>query len=342
MASHKPCFRVGEVYSNVEIRSALAVGNTGGVRISLDTQRQRAVRRVVVTTALPSLKIANENPYHDRIEGDVLVYTGAGREGDQTLGGVNQRLPQQLAADFPIYGFQMIGSRRGPSRDPKRWRFLGLLEFLRHYAEQQIDVGKQLRQVWIFEFRILSVPVEVEAANDFAQSQDALSISRHQNVVQQNDRELGVDRDSSAATNVDSYDAAQLEEVRRRFLNLSPEEFEHGLRDVLVASGFERVSVTKFSQDGGIDLNAYLGSRIWPLAGLHLQVQAKRWLHTVGRKEVAELRGSLQPFARGSVVTTSHFSKAAIQEACESGKNPIVLVDGRRLAATALALGITV
>ncbi len=340
MAPHKACFHVGDVYSNDEIRHALAVGNAGGVRISLDSQK--AVRRVVVTTSLPSIKIANENPYHDRIEGDVLVYTGAGREGDQTLGGVNQRLSQQFGADFPIYGFQMIGSRRDPSGDPKRWRFLGLLEYLRHYTEQQIDVGKQLRQVWIFEFRILTVPVEIEVANDVALSQVALSISRQQNAAQPNDRELGVANDSATLKTGSQFDAAQLEGVRRRFLSLSPEEFEHGLRDVLVASGFERVSVTKFSQDGGIDLNAYLGSRIWPLAGLHLQVQAKRWLHTVGRKEVAELRGSLQPFARGSVVTTSHFSKTAIQEANEFGKNPIVLVDGYRLAATALSLGITI
>ncbi len=54
------------------------------------------------------------------------------------------------------------------------------------------------------------------------------------------------------------------------------------------------------------------------------------------RKEVAELRGSLQPFARGAVVTTSHFSKAAISEACEEGKNPITLVDGFRLSKVVL------
>jgi restriction endonuclease Mrr len=63
-----------------------------------------------------------------------------------------------------------------------------------------------------------------------------------------------------------------------------------------------------------------------------IQIQAKRWLHTVGRKEVAELRGSLQPYARGAVVTTSQFSKAAIGEACETGKQPIILIDGYEFA----------
>jgi restriction system protein len=73
-------------------------------------------------------------------------------------------------------------------------------------------------------------------------------------------------------------------------------------------------------------------ARTWLFESTLVQVQAKRWLHSVGRKEIAELRGSLQPFARGAVVTTSHFSKAAINEAREVGKNPIALVDGFRLS----------
>ncbi len=67
-------------------------------------------------------------------------------------------------------------------------------------------------------------------------------------------------------------------------------------------------------------MNARAGGRIWVFENTLVQVQAKRWLHSVGRKEVAELRGSLQPFARGAVVTTSHFSKAAINEANAEGK----------------------
>jgi hypothetical protein len=40
----------------------------------------------------------------------------------------------------------------------------------------------------------------------------------------------------------------------------------------------------------------------------------------------------LQPFARGAVVTTSRFSRAAINEASEEGKNPIALIDGFALS----------
>jgi site-specific DNA-cytosine methylase len=50
------------------------------------------------------------------------------------------------------------------------------------------------------------------------------------------------------------------------------------------------------------------------------------------RREVAELRGSLQPHAAGCIVTTSHFSRAAVAESAETGKVPITLVDGYELA----------
>jgi restriction system protein len=114
------------------------------------------------------------------------------------------------------------------------------------------------------------------------------------------------------------------------------QHFECFIKDLLVHSGFSDVCVTRFSADGGVDVNARAGSRIWVFENSLVQVQAKRWLHSVGRKEVAELRGSLQPFARGVVITTSHFSKAAINEAAEEGKNPIALVDGFRLSKVVL------
>ncbi len=119
-------------------------------------------------------------------------------------------------------------------------------------------------------------------------------------------------------------------------LALEPQNFELFIKELLLHCGFLDVCVTRFSADGGVDVNARAGSGIWVFENTLVQVQAKRWLHSVGRKEVAELRGSLQPFARGAVVTTSHFSKAAINEAGEAGKNPITLVDGFRLSKVVL------
>ncbi len=89
-------------------------------------------------------------------------------------------------------------------------------------------------------------------------------------------------------------------------------------------------------------MNAYAGPGMWAIEDLLIQAQAKRRLHTVGRKDVPELRGSLEPHARRTVVTTSHFSKAAILEAAASCKAPIVLVDGYSLARLARKAGVNV
>jgi hypothetical protein len=324
-------FAIGGLYSSDEIQKSLSVGNAGGVRVSVSSEG--AVRRLVIMTSLLETKLARENPYHDRIEGRVLVYTGAGRQGDQSLGGVNSRIPQQASFQFPIYGFEIVGSRRDKQIGPKRWRFIGLLEYLRHYSDSQIDAHGLVRQVWVFEFHIHRTPEIVPTLNDQAISSSILLDPKTKSEVTEDDREVVSNPSGQDEGEENKRALILIEEVRGRLLMTTPRQFEFVVQEMLLKSGFERAEVTRYSQDGGIDVNAFAGRDMWPIQNLLLQVQAKRWLHSVGRKEVAELRGSLQPFARGAVVTTSHFSKAAIREASEPGKNPIVLLDGQRFAA---------
>lgn len=331
-------FRVGTLYSSEEIQEALKVGNAGGVRMSIADDG--TVRRAVILTSAPTARQLSENPYHDRIENDVLVYTGAGLEGDQTLGGINKRLPQQLEANFPAYGFMLIGSRRDPKIGPKRWRFLGLLEYLRHYPDTQADTEGAVRKVWLFEMRIHPSPETIAVAGDANVSSRLLTDSRTLNRQSGEDREIG--ESPPVAPGVGEFDPIEIESIRGRLLAKAPERFEHFVKDLLLCTGFVNVAVTKFSQDGGIDVNAYAGQTMWPIENMFVQVQAKRWLHTVGRKDVAELRGSLEPFARGAVVTTSHYSRAAIAEAAGVGKMPIVLVDGYSLSRIVKRVGMTI
>lgn len=124
-ATSKPpiVFRVGEKYTHEEVYRGLEVGNAGGIRPCIGKHGE--LRRLVVMTSVPTARIASENPYHDRVEGSVLVYTAAGREGNQFISGMNKRLVEQLDASFPIYGFQNIGSRRDKKLGIRRWEFLG-------------------------------------------------------------------------------------------------------------------------------------------------------------------------------------------------------------------------
>jgi hypothetical protein len=332
-------FQVGTLYSSEDIQSSLTVGNAGGVRMSIADDG--SVRRAVILTAVPTARQLSENPYHDRIENDVLIYTGAGREGDQTLGGVNKRLPQQLEANFPSYGFALVGSRRDPNVGPKRWRFLGLLEYLRHYPDVQADTGRAVRKVWLFEMRIHSKPTSVSVVNDGKIAAKILAASRKANKQTRDDREIDPSQ-VIVPGGGGEFDPIEIELIRSRLLATPAERFEHFVKDLMLATGFVKVSVTKFSQDGGVDVNAYASPTMWPIESMLVQVQAKRWLHTVGRREVAELRGSLEPFARGAVVTTSHYSRAAITEASNAGKAPIVLVDGYSLARIVRRVGMKI
>jgi hypothetical protein len=319
---------VGQLYSNEEIYKSLKVSNAGGIRLSL---RDRAILRAVIMTSVQSLHGAGENPYHDRLEGDILTYTAAGKLGQQTLAGVNSRLIEQKTFNFPIHGFVLIASRRDTSVGPKRWKYLGLLEYLRHYPDTQLDADGKVRKVWLFEFRIHHEQQVLPLAHDAAVSSQVLITSRQRMVNTSDDDEIVDERVLPQAENVE-----RIEQVRGRLLAMEPRKFEFFIKDLLVHCGFADVCVTRFTADGGVDVNARTGGRIWIFENTLVQVQAKRWLHSVGRKEVAELRGSLQPFARGAVVTTSHFSKAAINEAGEAGKNPIALVDGFRLSKVVL------
>ena len=319
---------VGRLYSNEEIFKSLKVGNAGGIRLSL---LDKAISRAVVMTSGQSLHAAGENPYHDRLEGDILIYTAAGKLGQQTLAGMNSRLIEQKTFNFPIHGFSLIASRRDKSVGPKHWKYLGLLEYLRHYPDTQLDAEGKVRKVWLFEFRIHHEQGVLPLAQDAAISSRVLIASRQRMLSTSDDDEI-VDQSVRAKTE----NVEQIENVRGRLLAMEPRNFEFFIKDLLVHCGFSDVCVTRFTADGGVDVNARTGGRIWIFENTLVQVQAKRWLHSVGRKEVAELRGSLRPFARGAVLTTSHFSKAAINEASEEGKNPIALVDGFRLSKVVL------
>ena len=64
---------------------------------------------------------------------------------------------------------------------------------------------------------------------------------------------------------------------------------------------------------------------------MNYQFQVKRWKHSVGRKEVANLRWSLGFNNFGVIISTSHFTASAINEAQGAGKHPIHLVGVKEL-----------
>jgi len=317
-------FEVGHFYSNDQIRFSLEVENLGGIRPALDANGN--VRHLAILTAAEdSGKMLSENPYRDRIEGDILTYTAQGREGDQQIRGRNKRLIEQYTISVPFFGFMNVGKQT--------YRFLGLLELLRHYQETQADTSGKLRKVWLFEFRVHASPAVVPIALAKSLTTSLLEDSRRKTgwSAEETTVEEGNEANILAEAN-----SPKLEIIRSRLLQLPPSGFEHFVRSVMEKDGFCRITVTGRSGDGGIDLDGYVEERVVFLAGTHVQVQAKRWRHAVGSVELNHFRGALSTTAKGVFVTTSHFTSAAIKEARHSTKPCITLVDGLRFSAVVL------
>jgi hypothetical protein len=119
MSTTLDSFEIGALYSNEEIYKSLSVGNAGGVRAK--SSRNGTIERLVMMTSVPSARQLSENPYSDRIEGDTLIYTGAGREGDQTISGPNARIIEPGVRSFiavrdPRNHHSVPESTRGPTR----------------------------------------------------------------------------------------------------------------------------------------------------------------------------------------------------------------------------------
>ncbi len=322
-------FVVGQRYSNDQIRHTLDLENLGGIRPSVSSDG--SLRHVAVMTAFEATKRRKqENPYEDRIEGGILTYTASGKKGDQALAGKNRRLLAQYENPIPFYGFANEGRQI--------YQFLGLLELLRHYHENQVDSKGLIRVVWVFEFRIHKNPsvVPVQFANDLAK--DIVGSTR--NLQPLGDAEVEVSTIPTEKAEVVSFMAN--EQVRATLLDVNPYRFEVLLKELFQKRGFRDVTVTPASGDGGVDLNAYVPPDDDFFANTFVQVQAKRWRHVVGSVEINSFRGALHSPAKGVFITTSHYTKAALQEGVNPAKPSIALIDGVRLASMVRSAGVDV
>ncbi len=313
-------FQAGKTYTNDQIRFSLGVENLGGIRPSVDEKKN--LRYVaIMTSAEESEKRFYENPYVDRIENDILIYTAQGRSGDQQITGRNKRLLEQYQTPIPFYGFANVGKQI--------YRFLGLLELLRHYQELQIDKQKTTRKVWVFEFRIHQEPnvVPINLASEI--TAEFWRKSHEQQSLVEEEREIVEDIEE---TKTFTPSLVEVEDLRARLLQIPPYNFEHLVKEVMKANEFRDVSVTAASGDGGIDINAYVKDSNDFFAGTHVQVQVKRWRHSVGRVEINNFRGALSITAKGIFITTGFFTRAALIEARHNYKPSITLIDGTKLS----------
>ena len=112
------------------------------------------------------------------------------------------------------------------------------------------------------------------------------------------------------------------------------------MAQVLAAMGFESVEVSALGGDRGIDVRGTLV--VGDVIRIRMAVQVKRWQGNVQSPVVQQVRGSLGAHEQGLIVTTSNFSKGAVQEAQQADKTPIALMDGEQLVMLLMEHGIGV
>lgn len=128
-----------------------------------------------------------------------------------------------------------------------------------------------------------------------------------------------------------------IDDLLQYIIEQDPKFFEKLVVDLLVAMGYggdfeDAAKVTQFSNDGGID-----GIIKEDALGLDkVYIQAKRWKETsiVGAPDIHKFMGALMSIgaSKGVYITTSSFSKAAVNVVTSNKSLKLVLIDGKQLA----------
>ena len=207
-------------------------------------------------------------------------------------------------------------------------RFYNQVHWARQYLvwEGLIDSGK--RGVWTLTPKGLQTQLDAKSAREiFLEQVRKRAVIRKPSVAAVDSAAESHDKPEDTPQ---ADEDASLESFLRVIKGLSPNGFERLSMRLLREAGFERVSVTGRSNDGGID-----GVGVLQLNGLvsfNVVFQCKKWEGSVPPKEIRDLRGAMAGRAeKGIFLTTSTFTSNSRAEAERPGAVPIELVDGEKL-----------
>lgn len=132
MNKFTPMLKVGECISNEDLTKIFKVGNMGGMRRSKQTGTL-----VIISDHTKGL-------YQDKWIGDVLHYTGMGKNNDQTLSGnQNKTLAESEKNGVEVHLFEVLR--------PSKYIYLGKVHLCgAPYQEVQKDDSGKIRKVWMF------------------------------------------------------------------------------------------------------------------------------------------------------------------------------------------------
>jgi restriction system protein len=141
---------------------------------------------------------------------------------------------------------------------------------------------------------------------------------------------------------IDAFNMHQKEGLLHQISTMDPFKFEHTIKELLLAMGYDDVEVTSPTNDKGVDVVGNIQKGISSVVDV---IQVKRnTTSNVQRKILDALRGSLHRFNafQGTIITTSDFAKGTKDAAFEAGAAPITLINGSKLIDLLVEYGIGV
>ena len=265
-------------------------------------------------------------PQYDGLEGPKFVqYFAPIIEALKALGGSAR--PTE-ATDWVATALGISDEERSELTPGGIVRFYNAVAWARFYLAKAGIIDASLRGVWTLteKGRAMPVPSHKESFAIFKEVQAQVQRDASESRAEIADSDLDAPSEEATFSSGPNHRAQVVEAL----MSLSPAGFEAFAQRLLRESGFQGVTVTGRSGDGGIDGNGIL--EINPLVSFKVLFQCKRYSGSVGSGAVRDFRGAMMGRAdKGIILTTGSFTSDARKEAVRDGVPPIELVDAEKL-----------
>ncbi len=193
----------------------------------------------------------------------------------------------------------------------------GLVDSSKRGVWSLSDQGREIESLTPEKSLLLFKQIHAEFESDRALTSTVDEAETEEESIAPNDTEV-------------SDDSSYRKKLLEMMLSLPPAGFERLCQRLLRESGFEQVTVTGRSGDGGIDGHGIL--QVNPFVSFKVLFQCKRYSGSVSSSQVRDFRGAMMGRAdKGIILTTGTFTPDAQKEAVRDGVPPLELVHGEKL-----------
>ncbi len=209
-------------------------------------------------------------------------------------------------------------------------RFDNQVAWARFYLTRAGLLDSSRRGIWSLTEKGRSTTLSDAAAVQlFKEIHNQFSVERRVRRKEGN-REQALDESTPEAAIIAQGSAGHRETLLALLKALPAGGFERLCQRLLREAGFQHVTITGRSGDGGLDGNGVV--EVNPFVSFRVLFQCKRYSGVITPAQVRDFRGAMAGRAdKGIILTTGTFTAEARREAVRDGVPPIELVDGEKL-----------